>query len=833
MSQFINIGIDLGTTTTEVCIYNANNTQNPLKIIKSGTNMDYIPSAIWVKKNGNIIVGQKAYDTQDIDNRSVKFKRLAGTDYVKVFENSKKKMSVEQLQSEILKEVKALTQNTIGYIINSAVITVPAQFTTNQKKSTQESAELAGFNYVELLQEPVAAAMAFANISKPKVGSWLIYDLGGGTFDVAIVKITNEEMITTATQGHPQMGGSDIDTNIVNNFILPVLKKSEYEIDNLIANTNFKSILALKAEDAKKNLTTSDTTTIDLYGIKDENDEELELEIPFTKKDLESCIESLVMQSFEYCEKALSEAKITKSDLVEICLVGGPTQIPFVRKMIEDYFGKKPNISVDPTTAVAKGACIFAQTKMIPDEFLTSKSKTNTKQINLKLDYKPIIQTDEQFIVGVFETTDAEFIEVKLGTSWSSGRIAVKDKKFGIDIPLTEGYGEDDSSNSEAMERFEFTLNVFGKKGLILDTNIPSFIVVKGLAVDDFIVAHTIGLKKNDGKFHPIIEKGERYPIQKSDNFKYVDNPDSDIAFVLEVIEMDELADTSSFMKASYGITQQINIIKKSDLKKFLVNDSEIIVQYNLDKSGNLISSVYIKSIDQLFQFQKVTRIVGDSMESDSLLSIDFQLSIIGQMKRDSSYMIHLPILTTLEKRLLLLKHQYEQQDEILDIDQISKFDHECREIDKEIQKIKMDTQGVDFEKTEIKMQRQYEIANTLDSIGCDTVELRQKISRLSTVNIDKEEQDTIIRKEVEDLVNSNFDFQKHWFGEHIQALQKDEFSDIKQATLLIQSGRDYISRCDSQGLSRINSQLMSISTNQGADSDSSTNWLTGLTNLK
>ena len=450
--------------------------------------------------------------------------------------------------------------------------------------------------------------------------------------------------------------------------------------------------------------------------------------------------------------------------------------------------------------------------------------------MSLKLDYKPIVQTDEQFIVGIFDTAEAEFVEIKLGTSWSSGRVAIKNKKFSLDIPLNEGYGEDDEMDTKPAERFEFSITVFGKNGVILPSNVPSFVVVKGLAVEDFIVAHTIGLKKDDGKFEPIIEKGERYPIKKTKTLKYVENSDSDIAFILEIIEIDELADTASFMKASFGVTQQINEVKKFDLKDKIPNGTEIKVQYELDKSGNLTSSVYIQAIDQLFQFKKTTRIVGDDMENNSLISMDFQLIQIRQMKKDSSYILNQPELNNIEKKLLGLKKQYEQQDEVLDIDQVSKFDHECREIDKEIQKIKMSTQGIGFEIIEESMKKQYEIATNLDAIGCDTRILRQEIAKLSVVNIDKEEQGSVIQKETINLINSNFNLQKQLFAINVQTLQQSEFTDMQQATILIQSGRDYIARGDSQGLARINSQLRNISAEDGGGSnDSPINWLTGL----
>lgn len=822
MSQFINVGIDLGTTTTEAVIFDINNKQEPYRIVKSGTNMDYIPSAVHIAKNGKITVGQKAYENSKIDDKSIKFKRLAGTDYTKTFESSGKKMSVEQLQAEVLKEIKPLIESILTHPIRSAVITVPAQFTSNQKKSVETSAKMAGLEYVELLQEPVAAAMAFSNTTKGSIGNWLIYDFGGGTFDVAIVKITNEEMITTATQGHPQLGGSDIDVNIVNEFIIPELKKSDFEVDSLIFDNNFKSALCIKAEDAKKDLTLKERTTIEISGLEDEEGEEIELSIEFNRQMLDKCIKPLIDQSFEYCEKALSEAKITKSDLSQVCLVGGPTQTPSVRKMVEDYFGIKPNTSVDATTAVAKGACIFAQSKAIPDQFL--EIKKDNDQLHLHLDYLPMTVNEEQIVIGKFDINKAEFVEIKLGTSWSSGKIPVKDKKFIVDIVHEEGDGENDNKS----ERFEYSVNVFGKNGMVLETNCSSFVVVRGLVIEDFIVAQTIGIEKNDGSFEPIIEKGERYPITKTTTMKYVSNNYSDEAYIVKVVEMDEVAVMAKFIQATVGVTQQTNIVKKSDLKVELQNGDEIKIIFELNKSGVLTVKSYIKKCDQYFNFGNISRAIDVKIEEKLITSLEFLEVQVREMKKDSTFLPFAPELKRISNRIEILKEQYRIQGDTLDEDQKSKFDHEVREVNKEVEKIKVQTIGTNHKEIDEKIQHFYELASSIKSMGGDTETLCKEIEILKSSNNDFDEQSDKVRQAISKSVNSSIEVQQKIFSWNIATLKEEGFTDMKYATILIQSGYGIMQRGDAQELSIINRQLSDLRIDDEAQSDLA-KWSTGL----
>lgn len=235
----IDYGIDLGTTNSAIVRMESGEP----KIKKTDTLKDTMPSCVYFNKKKSISVGDSAYNSYKRDklggmrssklgssNAFIEFKRTMGTDKSYPSSFMEKEYSSEQLSSEILKKLKSFITDDD---ISSAIITVPAKFNTTQIDATQKAAELAGFSYVELLQEPIAASMAYGLDAGKTDGFWLVFDFGGGTFDSALIKVEEGIMKVVDTEGDNHLGGKDIDYAVVDSVIIPYLKK-EYSIDSIL-----------------------------------------------------------------------------------------------------------------------------------------------------------------------------------------------------------------------------------------------------------------------------------------------------------------------------------------------------------------------------------------------------------------------------------------------------------------------------------------------------------------------------------------------------------------------------------------------------------------------
>ena len=267
----IDYGIDLGTTNSAICRMEKG---EPV-IIKTDVLKDTMPSCVSVNKKGGIKVGDGAYNTMKSDKRRatksmqaeksntyIEFKRTMATDTKYQCSNLGKEFSSEELSAEVLKTLKSFVSDEN---FSSVVITVPAKFTVNQKTATMEAAKIAGFKRCELLQEPIAASMAYGLTSEDNNGIWMVFDFGGGTFDAALLKVEDGIQQVFDTEGDNYLGGKNLDYAIVDSIIIPYLQKN-YAIDGYLAEEEKKQVLrdAMKtyAEDAKNQLSFKDSEDI-------------------------------------------------------------------------------------------------------------------------------------------------------------------------------------------------------------------------------------------------------------------------------------------------------------------------------------------------------------------------------------------------------------------------------------------------------------------------------------------------------------------------------------------------------------------------------------------
>jgi molecular chaperone DnaK len=394
------LGIDLGTTNCAAGIYK---TGEPQIININGAKT--MPSVMSVLKDGEILVGSQAKSRNLIAPESTvsSIKRHMATDWEKEFEEIPGKVFTPvEVSAEILsKLIDGILQNEtvdLGGTPKYAVICVPANFNDAQKKATQMAGELANLEMLTLLEEPIAAAYAYA-LEKERVQTVLVYDLGGGTFDVSILEVdssgnANKQFKVLAKEGIQKLGGDDFDQRIMKRVAGEFAKASNIDIydpdkDQGITKeareAQQKLLEAVIA--AKHELSEATTTSIDIPNfIHDETGQPHHIDnFEITREQFNEEIHDLILQTKDSVEKALSAAKFEIEDIDRIILVGGSSKIPLVKEMLHEMFGKEPYSDTDPDTAIARGAAILGATMMLPDPEL-ERPEEDTPEFVIDID---------------------------------------------------------------------------------------------------------------------------------------------------------------------------------------------------------------------------------------------------------------------------------------------------------------------------------------------------------------------------------------------------------------------------------------------------------------
>ena len=343
------IGIDLGTTNSCVAVYEG----GEAKVITNPEGMRTTPSVVAFKK-GEIIVGQKAKN-QMITNKDTisSIKRKMGTSD-KVHANDKD-YTPEEISAMILGDLKKTAEAYLGEKVTKAVITVPAYFNDAQRQATKNAGKIAGLEVERIINEPTAAALAYGLDKQDKTQTILVYDLGGGTFDVSILELGDGVFEVKATSGNNKLGGDDFDERIMDWMVKEFKKESGIDLSSdKMAMQRVKDA----AEKAKKDLSGMTSTEISLPFISQGEDGPIHLNMSLTKAKFEDLISDLVESTLEPVRKAMKDAKLTKNDIDKVLLVGGSTRIPCVQELVKKELGKEPSKEVNPDEVVAMGAAI-------------------------------------------------------------------------------------------------------------------------------------------------------------------------------------------------------------------------------------------------------------------------------------------------------------------------------------------------------------------------------------------------------------------------------------------------------------------------------------------
>ena len=344
------IGIDLGTTNSCVAVMEGG---QPV-VIANSEGMRTTPSVVGFTKTGERLVGEtaKRQAVTNVDGTVISIKRHMGSDYK--FTHDDKKFSPQEISAMILQKLKKDAESYIGESVTEAVITVPAYFTDSQRQATKDAGKIAGLDVKRIINEPTAAALAYG-LDNEKEQKIMVYDLGGGTFDVSIIEIGDGVIEVLATSGNNHLGGDDFDQRIID-YLVAEFKKTE----NMDLSTDKMAMQRLKesAEKAKKELSTTTTTNINLPFITMNQDGPKHLDITLSKAKFDELTHDLVEATLGPVRNALSDADLSASELDKVLLVGGSTRIPAVQDEVAKITGKEPFKGINPDECVALGASI-------------------------------------------------------------------------------------------------------------------------------------------------------------------------------------------------------------------------------------------------------------------------------------------------------------------------------------------------------------------------------------------------------------------------------------------------------------------------------------------
>lgn len=601
------VGIDLGTTNSAVCSFDGEN----LKLYKSPDQNDVTPSAIFIDRRGNKYVGKRAYDAaaRSPENAATLFKRLMGTSTPIKLAAVEKAMSPEDCSAEILRILFGYLPEEIRNDPDTGtVITVPAAFNQMQKDATMAAASLAGIGKVALMQEPVAAVMSVMRQRKGD-GMFLVYDLGGGTLDIAIAESTSGRVSLLAHGGIAMCGGRDFDRILFDNVVKPWLLKNfdlpeDFSSDKQYAT--LRHMAAWATEKAKIELSASEEVAISLddseLRVRDLAGNDIYIDIPLDRKTYDDLIAEKIAESVASARETMEKAGLSPHDIGRVVFVGGPTQYKPLRDKVAFELGIAASTDVNPMTAVAEGAAVFAESIDWSTHSRGRKSGRGAISAGGGLDLAfnftartPDIKAKVVAKIAGKAIDGAEFQIDSLDTGWSSGRVALRDGAI-VDLPLSKP-GEN-----------VFKIFVFdGAGGPIKLANDKISIFRTAAQIDAIPASHSIGVEAREklgGRFvlGYLVKDGDHLPKKGSMTFRAEEALRAGSAGSIKIKlwegEIEDPITDNRFI----GMFE----INGSDFSDGVIaKGAELICEYEVQDSGNIFLEVTVPSIGGSFQSGK------------------------------------------------------------------------------------------------------------------------------------------------------------------------------------------------------------------------------------
>lgn len=598
------IGIDLGTTNSAVCAYDGEN----LRLFKSPDQNDVTPSAIFIDKRSNKYVGKRAYDNaaRDPENAATLFKRLMGTSTPVKLPAVDLVMTPEECSAEILRVLFGyLPEEIRNDPETGTVITVPAAFNQMQKDATMAAAEMAGLGKVALMQEPVAAVMSVMRHRKGD-GMFLIYDLGGGTLDIAIADSISGRVNLLAHGGIAMCGGRDFDRLLHDNIVKPWLMKNFDLPEDFSADkryTTLRHMATWAAEKAKIDLSSSEEAVVTLddseLRVKDDSGADVYLDISVTRATYDDLIASKLEESIAAARATMEKAGLSPHDIGRIVFVGGPTQYKPLRDKVAFELGIAASTDVNPMTAVAEGAAVFAESIDWSSQSRGRKSGRGALaaggDLDLSFNYQARTPDSKAKVVakvGGKAAAGSAFQVDSLDTGWSSGKAALMDGAV-VEVPLAKP-GEN-----------IFKVFVFDAAGGPVKLTQDKIAISRTAAQIDAIPAsQSIGVEAREkigGRviLDYLVREGDQLPKKGKKTFKAEESlrasAAGSIKFKLREGGIEDPVSDNRFI----GMFE----IKGSDFPDGVIaKGAELVCEYEIRDSGQIVLEVTVPSIGGSFR---------------------------------------------------------------------------------------------------------------------------------------------------------------------------------------------------------------------------------------
>jgi molecular chaperone DnaK len=435
------VGIDLGTSTSEIAVFEFGKPT----IVKNREGNAITPSAIFQQPNGELVVGEAAYSNAGAVRE---FKRKMDTE--ERLQVGSRHLLPEECSALLLRYLLASFEEERQVEVDRAVITVPANWKDTPRRATMEAGRLAGIKVERLINEPTAAAMAFGARPEAEGKTIAVYDLGGGTFDVTILRIQDKVFDVVTSVGDDRLGGSDIDALLMQHVIQQLAATQKYT-HQLGRNPRADHMLKLACEQTKKELSnlTESVVRIPFWNPSGESGKMVPVEVPIRRSTMEDLIEPFIRRSLDYLDTALRRAKLPREAIDDVVMVGGSTRIPAVRRRVAERMGKEPNTrDVNPDEAVALGAAIQAG---ISDETtINDDSYIIIDNVNNDLGIETVVFVNEQVVHGVFSTIIPK--DEKVPTEKTEVYSTVADDQKNIEVKCFQGNSKWTAQNREIGE---------------------------------------------------------------------------------------------------------------------------------------------------------------------------------------------------------------------------------------------------------------------------------------------------------------------------------------------------------------------------------------------
>jgi molecular chaperone DnaK len=629
------LGIDLGTSNSAV----AGLVNHAPRVFKTAEGADVMPSVLYLDARGNLTVGVRARDRTLTapENTYARFKRLMGTSTPHAFAAAKRAMTPEQASTELLRALVGQAEvESGGEAVEGAVVTIPAAFNQLQSEATLRAAEAAGLDRVALLQEPVAAAMAAMGGAPSASGQFLVYDIGGGTFDLALVQALRGDINIIAHEGINMLGGTDFDTRLVNALVRPWLAANfklppdakDHRLERLWRQARHA------AELAKIALSTTAETSIsaseDDLRLEDLDGNPVYLDVPVTRSHLDDLVREKVEETITLTRKMLADNHLTHEDIDRIVLIGGPTKMPLIREYVPQALGIPCDATIDPMTAVAIGAAIFAGSRDWTTGGATTAARLRTASagpVKVELEADAITGDDKARIrIRPLSGVAGHTVQLDSELGWTSGRLPIATEQI-VTAPLPQPGPH------------AFRLTVFDANGRLVAESTQTITITRSYATASGIpMTHTLAVRvavpgeSERDTLEALVSKGTLLPAHGEKRFRAVRGlKASEPGWIaLEVFQVDDMAIPEPDLHLYCG-QFRIHGRDLTDGLSIRAGD-EVVVGWTVTEGGVVEAEITLPSVGQSFATGKafsttVAEVMFGGTEGEALATAELALA--------------------------------------------------------------------------------------------------------------------------------------------------------------------------------------------------------------